>query len=241
MRDAEIDEALERAARAAHPLPAALLKGIADSIGPTLAPVRPLPPGWLLAGGLAFFGVAVALVGALRLGFAGFEALSLASRIAVFVALALLGWLASVRMVAEWIPGSRQRITGTALLALISLALLAVFGLLFRDYRTEHFVSAGIGCLSTGLLYAVPAALLGVWWLRRGWVVSPASAGLVAGVFAGLAGLALLELQCTNFQAFHVLVWHVMVVPLSGVAGTVVGWASHRYTVRINKRGAQRR
>ena len=71
----------------------------------------------------------------------------------------------------------------------------------------------------------MPAALLGVWWLRRGWVVNHVSAGLAAGALAGLAGLTLLELQCTNFQALHILVWHVLVVPVSGAAGALLGWS----------------
>jgi hypothetical protein len=35
----------------------------------------------------------------------------------------------------------------------------------------------------------------------------------------------MLELHCQNFQAAHVLVWHIAVVPLSGAAGALVAWA----------------
>jgi len=239
VKDAEIDAALEHVARAAHPLPPTLLKSIVDAIGPTLAPVRPLPPDWVLAGGVLVLGVAVALLGAARLGFGGFAALDLPARVAVFGALAVLGGLVAARMVAEWIPGSRRRITSATLLALVSVVLLAVFGLLFRDYRTDHFVSAGVGCLSTGVLYAVPAGFLGAWWLRRGWAVSPVSAGLVTGALGGLAGLTLLELQCANFQAFHILVWHALVVPVSAAAGGLLGWALQPQTLRPGGRDSR--
>ncbi len=50
----------------------------------------------------------------------------------------------------------------------VSAALLGVFALVFRDYRTDHFISAGVACLKTGLLLAVPAALLNGLLLRRG-------------------------------------------------------------------------
>jgi hypothetical protein len=105
-----------------------------------------------------------------------------------------------------------------------SLSLLGVFALLFRDYHTDHFVSAGITCLVIGLLHALPAALASWLLLRRGFAVNPVASGLVGGALGGLAGLTMLELHCTNFQALHVLVWHTAVVPLSGAAGALLAW-----------------
>ena len=107
---------------------------------------------------------------------------------------------------------------------LVIAALLGVFALVFRDYRTDHFVSAGIACLRTGLLLAIPAAFLSWLLLRRGFAVNIIAAGLVGGALAGLCGLTMLELHCTNFQASHVLVWHIAVVPSSAAAGALVGW-----------------
>jgi hypothetical protein len=40
---------------------------------------------------------------------------------------------------------------------------------------------------------------------------------------AGLAGLAVLELHCANFEALHVLVWHTLVVPVSAGFGALIG------------------
>ena len=56
-----------------------------------------------------------------------------------------------------------------------------VFAVLFRDYRTDHFVSQGVACLTAGLLHAIPAALAGWLLLRRGFAVNPVAAGVVAG------------------------------------------------------------
>jgi hypothetical protein len=106
--------------------------------------------------------------------------------------------------------------------------LLGLFALLFHDYRVEHFVPAGLACLLTGLACAAPAVLLGLWLLRRGWAVNPVAAGLVAGEPAGLAGVTLLELHCTNFEALHMIVWHILVVPVTGGAGAILGWVSQR-------------
>jgi hypothetical protein len=43
-------------------------------------------------------------------------------------------------------------------------------------------------------------------------------------VLAGLAGVTMLELHCSNFEALHVLVWHTLVVPVSGAIGAILGW-----------------
>jgi hypothetical protein len=233
VRDAEIDAALDRVARAQQPPPAELLRRIADSMEPGVRLVRPLPSTWILVCGLLVVGAAVALLGASRAAFAGFLALSPLSRVAIFATLTLLACLAATGTVAEWIPGSRRRLSASSLVAVASALLVGVFALVFHDYHTDQFVAAGLNCLLTGLTYAVAAGLLGVWWLRRGWAASPVSAGLAAGVVAGLAGATLLELQCTNFQALHVLVWHTLVVPASGIAGAIIGWAVRKSLERL--------
>lgn len=108
------------------------------------------------------------------------------------------------------------------------MALLGVFALLFRDYRSDHFFSAGIACLLAGLLVAIPAAILSWSLLRRGFAVNPVAAGLVRGALAGGSGVTMLELHCGNFQTLHVLVWPTVVAPVSAAAGALVGWALRR-------------
>jgi hypothetical protein len=228
VRNTEIDDALDRAVREPHPAPPGLLKRIGDSIEPSLKPVRPLPPTWIPTAALVLIGLAVAFAFAARAGLHGFEALDVPARVAIFAALAVLTCLAAELLVAEWTPGSRRRSTPAGLLAMASVVLPGVFALLFHDYRVEHFVSSGIVCLLTGLACAAPAALLGLWVLRRGWAVNPVTAGLVAGVLSGLAGVTLLELHCTNFEALHVIVWHTLVVPVSAGAGAILGWSVQR-------------
>jgi hypothetical protein len=119
-------------------------------------------------------------------------------------------------------------------LSFASVALLGVFALLFRDYRSDHFFSAGIACLLAGLLVAIPAAILSWSLLRRGFAVNPVAAGLVRGALAGGSGVTMLELHCGNFQTLHVLVWPTVVAPVSAGAGAgagagaLVGWALRR-------------
>jgi hypothetical protein len=239
VNDADIEEALDRAAAVPHELPAGVLARIVESIGPSLAPVRPLPPAWVLSGALVAITAAVALLGAARAGFQGFEALGLYELILIFGTLGTLAWVTAGQTVCDWIPGSRRRLGSGGLLGLATASLLLVFSLLFHDYRVEAFVPAGLACLVTGLLHAVPAALLGWWWLRRGLALNYASAGLAAGTLAGIAGVTVLELHCTNSEALHLLVWHTLVVPVSGATGAILGWALGRSSAR--KRGPPRR
>jgi hypothetical protein len=222
--DKEIEDVLKKAAQAPRPLDSILLERIAESIKPSLRPVRPILPVWLTAMGLVLICATISLAGAARAGFFGIAKMSLLERSLVFPMLSLLACLAAVSFVHQMIPASRLRVSPGALLALSSVTILALFTSLFRDYHTAHFFSAGIACLLTGLLYAIPAGLLSWLLLRRGFAVNPVSAGLVAGMLAGFAGLGMLELHCPNFQAAHILVWHTAVVPVSAALGALLGW-----------------
>ena len=235
MKDEEIDDVLKETARGENVLKSETLQSISDSIKTSLRPVRPLPPTWMLASGLILVCAAVALAGAAHAGFYGIQKMDLLERAMIFSTLVVFAWVAGVALVHEMVPGSRRRMSPGALLAIVSGLLLSVFALLFRDYQTSDFFSAGIVCLLTGLLFAFPAALLACLVLRRGFAVNPVSAGLVAGTLAGLAGLGMLELHCQNFQAAHVLVWHIAVVPLGAAAGALVGWA-----LRLRARSSDR-
>jgi hypothetical protein len=224
VKDEDIDDVLKKAAQPQEDLDPLLLERISGSIQPSLRPVRPMPPMWLMAVGVVLVCAAVALAGAARAGFFGLAKMNSLERSLVFPVLGLLGCLAAVSFVNQMIPARRLRVSPGALLALTGLALLATFASLFRDYHTEHFFSAGIVCLFVGLFHAIPAGLLSWLVLRRGFAVNPASAGLVAGTLGGLAGVGLLELHCPNFQATHVLVWHIAVVPVSAALGALLGW-----------------
>lgn len=224
MKDENIDDVLNQAASAPHDLKPEMLQHIADSIKLSLRPVRPLPPAWLMTGGLVLSCAAVSLAGAARAGFFGFAKMDLLDRWLIFPALVALACVAAGAFVHEMIPGSLRRVSPSMLLGFGCAALLGMFALLFRDHRTDHFFSIGIVCLVTGVIHAIPAALLAWLLLRRGFAVNAVSAGLVAGTLGGLAGVGMLELHCPNFQAAHVLVWHTAVVPLSAGAGALVAW-----------------
>ena len=222
MRDREIDDILMKAAQAQPDPDPALLSRIAASLQPTLRPVRPLPPTWVLACGLSAICLVVAMAGAAGLGFYGVHKMS-GLQTVIFAVLAMVAARAAMAWVAAMIPGSRRQETPAALVGIACVILLALFAFLFPDLHTVYFMR-GVSCLELGLLAAIPAALGGWLLLRRGFAVDPAAAGIAAGTLAGLAGITMLELHCPNFQMWHVLVWHTAVLPVSAAAGALVAW-----------------
>jgi hypothetical protein len=223
--DDPIDKALQKAAEKAPPVERELLEKIAVSMQSSLRPVRPLAPAWMLAAGLTLICAAVATAAAAGIGFYGIEKMVPWQRVLIFSALGITAWTWGVELVRRLTPGSRRRLSAGTLFGIGTAMLLGVFGLVFRDYRTDHFIPAGLACLRSGLLLAIPAALLCWLLLRRGFAVNTIAAGLAGGALAGLCGVAMLALHCANSQALHVLVWHTGVVPVSAAAGALAGWA----------------
>lgn len=80
MRDGEIDEILKKAAARAPEVETALRKRVAESIQPSMRRARPLLRTWVLVGELVLICAPVALVGAARPGFNGFEKMKLPER-----------------------------------------------------------------------------------------------------------------------------------------------------------------
>ncbi|MEO8595759.1 MAG: NrsF family protein [Candidatus Solibacter sp.] len=219
MSEENIDKVLREAAERSRLLDPALLERVKAELRPSMAPVRPLPAAWVLATGLIVICAAVGIVGALFLGPLGVRKMNPTQIAAIFPTLGLLMGLVAAYYAGAMVPGSRIAAPRWTLPAIVCVSLIVLFAMLFHDYRTERFVTAGLVCLKAGLLHALPAALASWWLLRRGFAVDSAAAGLAQGTLAGLAGVLMLEIHCVNFEAPHVMVWHVAVVPLSAAAG----------------------
>jgi hypothetical protein len=229
MRDEDIDDILKQAADAAPEVDPAVLDRVSGALRSSLNPVRPLPPARVLAGGLLLICAAVALAGGMLLGPQGVQKMSGLEIGLIFPILGMLVWVGAVLCVAQAIPGSRRPVAPGKLTVSACIALAVVFGLLFRDYRTERFVSQGVACLIAGLGLALPAALAVWWFLRRGFAVNSVAAGWARGTLAGLAGVIMLELHCPNFEAPHVMVWHIAVLPASAAIGMLAAWKARAY------------
>lgn len=224
MDNRQIDRELEQAAREAQRVDPALLARISERLTASLAPVRPLAPGWVLAARLSVAVLVLAFLGAAALGLHGVHVLSGVQAASIFSMLILFTWSCGFVSSAEMTPGSRRRLSPQSLVAIIVVAIATLFVLQFHDYRTEGFVIHGVACLIAGLIQAIPAAVAVFLILRRGFAVDHGAAGLAIGTLAGVAGVTMLELHCPNLETFHVMVWHTAVIPLAAVAG----WIVHR-------------
>jgi hypothetical protein len=79
--------------------------------------------------------------------------------------------------------------------------------------------------LGSGLTYSFPAALL-FWMLPSRWaILYPKLMGATAGGCAGLIGLSVLEVECSNLNLDHILIWHWGVILLCAVGGLSLGAA----------------
>jgi hypothetical protein len=228
MTNRDIDDLLKRSAEAKPEVDQAILNRISASIGSSLKPVRAIPAAWILVVGLILICGTIAVGGALLLGTHGIQKMNGLEIGLIFSVLGALVWLAAMLCVAEIIPGSKRPMAPWLLVVSGCIGLTAVFGLLFHDYRTERFVSQGLACLTAGLIQALPVALAAWWVLKRGFAVNRVAAGLAAGTLAGLAGVIMLELHCPNFEAPHVMVWHIAVIPISGGLGALAAFRAQR-------------
>jgi hypothetical protein len=77
--------------------------------------------------------------------------------------------------------------------------------------------------MKNGLAFSAPAAILLWFILRRGAILYPKLIGAIAGGLAGLAGLSVLEINCPNLNAFHILIWHEGVLVISSLGGALLG------------------
>jgi hypothetical protein len=221
MTPSDFDDILRRAGDESAVDPTVVERAKRSILG-SLQPVRPLPPSWMIAAALLAVLVAVSILGAVSRGAYGFRKLTALDRAVIFAALGGAACFAAIASAREMRPAGGRRIGGWVL-GFATAGMLAIFALLFQSYGLQDFVKQGVPCLVAGLSFAILASAGMLFILRRGYVLNMAAAGLAAGTLAGVTGLSVLELHCANLRAIHVMVWHVAVVVLSGVAGYFIG------------------
>ncbi len=135
---------------------------------------------------------------------------------------ALLGLALCALAFGATLPAGRQLRPVAVLGAAAALGLLLVTALSFSG-ETMPF-GAGAKCLAVGLVTALAIAGAGL-GVGRGVLRRHAPTGLLLGVGAGLLALLPLHFACPDCTAAHLLSWHGLVPPLSGViAGLAWGW-----------------
>jgi hypothetical protein len=213
-------------------LTAGQLERIQARIVETLKPVRPLAPASLFLFTCAIIFLTIVAIGVMPFGMQGWGALGIGQRVAVFATLAASAVLLGVSMVGQMVPGSKYALVPAALPVGILTVLLILIAATFRPQADPGFVENGLTCLKNGLTYAIPGGLL--FWLlvRRGAILFPKLIGAAVGGLAGLIGLSVLEMNCSNLDVYHILLWHGGVVVISSVAGALLG-ATVEYIDRL--------
>jgi hypothetical protein len=207
----------------AAPPPPESLKRIEAGILADLKPVKPLAPTGAYAFALLLVLAAVAAAGAALLGVAGWRALGLAQRTAVFSTLAAGAATMAFLAGRQIVPGSRLPVSPYLSAVIVWGVFAGVIATLFRPQEEPAFVSTGLVCLRIGLECALTAGVLSWLLLRRGAILNPPLTGVTAGALAGLSGLTVLELFCPNPNAYHILVWHIAAALASALGGMAIG------------------
>ena len=225
MKPDEIDKILAQAAD--RPLPPGAgrvaMEHVESAILNDLRPVRPLAPPWVFTVVFATLFAAISVGVASPLGLHGIRALSPGQRFLIFPTLLAAAWFAAIGCAREMRPAAGSRL-GALTLILSASVFSGLFSLIFRGYSTQNFVLEGIPCLLIGLGVSIPAGLVIAYILRRGYVMNWSMAGLAVGTLSGLTGFGMLELDCANLKAIHVMTWHVAVLVSSGLLGYTGGW-----------------
>ena len=224
----ESPEELFREIRDAEPDPAHMMS-IQHALAGSKRSVRPLPSDAALAAVLVGAFLLIALAAALPVGYAGFDALSIAQKLVMYGSLLLSAGILGLAVIEQMVPGARRRVPVALAIAFPILAMAFIVPFLFPDFSTRNFVRQGVPCLRLGLLCAIPSGALAGLFLRRGFLTSPIAAAVAAGGLSGLVGLAVLALHCPIQNAAHVLAWHLGVVAVSVLGGGALGWAALRF------------
>jgi len=189
----------------------------------SLKPVARLSPAGVFIALFAMTFLALTALGVYRLGSNGWEALPAFQKTVIFISLAASAGLLSFSSVLQMMPGHKQYFSPALLpLGVSVLILLAIAGG-FQYERDPHFVRDGMNCITAGLPYALPAAILFSLLLWRGAVMHPRVAGATAGMLAGLVGTSILEVHCTNRDVWHIVLWHFGICVIGCITGLLAG------------------
>jgi hypothetical protein len=204
------------------------LKQIQAALIADLKPVRPLASTGVYFAAFAGIFVAVCVIGCYLAGENGWHALSELQKLAVFVPLIATSALLAFSLVRQMRPAAKHTRTSALLSVIIFALLLPIMAVLFQPVQESAFVRNGLVCFRTGMVFAIPAALLFSLLLLRGAGLSPLLTGMTAGGLAGLVGLAVLEIHCPNLNVYHIVVWHVSVVLVCMIAGLILSGVTFR-------------
>lgn len=224
MNDRDLDRFWESPPAADGAAPRAdLAAEIAGRLAADLKPVRPMRSGVFFA--VAFLLILLA-VGALGIWKGGGHAVSRMHPLTSFLTFAGIGLSAALTasaLAGQMVPAGHKIVRSGLLLGGVLLGLAVIFAALFAYRYERHFWTYARICFTSGMVSAAIASAPAWLILRRGAILDPAACGALAGLFGGLAGLLVLETNCSDFNVAHVLLGHWAVTLVSALAGWLIG------------------
>jgi hypothetical protein len=211
------------------------LRQIRAQLRANLKPVKPLPPARVFALGFLLIAAAAVAIGTAHFGVAGWQALGLLRRTAVFVPLTAALGLLSALLPRAMVPGSSTLLDSRVAVTAVFGVLAAIFATLFDYHPEPTFLATGLVCFAISIGCALPVAAFSWLILRRGMVLHPTAAGALTGLLAGLSGLTLLEILCPNPNKYHILVWHLGAALASTIAGAIAARNTSALTGREHR------
>ena len=224
-RDADLERKLETwaASESDAELRPEIQRKVQDLLTASLTPVKPLPSQSRLV--LAFLAVFAACAAGLTavMDKAGFHLMSGAQMGWMAAILTGGGILFSLALAWRMVPGSRQNLPLSLVLALSGIGLIAGITLFFPWRASPAFVAEGLPCATMEVSIAIPATV--IFWLlaRRGALFASAGLGAVLTGLAVFLALTPLQFQCMFPQAPHLLVWHAGTAAILIAAGALTG------------------
>lgn len=191
---------------------------------PELKPVQPLPSPSRRTFLLACIAVTVIAAIILRISAHGWDRMTSFQAWATFGTVAISMIMTASAVSTQMVPGAKQWIRPLPfmLAAVMSLPLVAV--LLFPSVYDSHFAFNAIRCWLIGTACALVTAPLLWLVLRQGFPLAPRQLFALAGLFSGLAGIAVLELHCPLMNAMHKAVGHGAVAVTAALAGAAIAF-----------------
>ena len=204
-------------------LPAGACDQAQTALLSSLRPVKPLPSIRILALQLflAFLVVAFSVVGIM--GPAGLQAMGWLQLIAMAAVLAGGGWILSLSLAWQMIPGSLHRVSAKAAVAILAAAFFAGAATLFPWHTPAGFFRLGVHCLGWGSLMAVPAVALLAMLVWRGAPLGRGTLGATLGALSGLLSVTVLQFTCSLQDAMHLITWHGGVLVVTTLVGAAIG------------------
>lgn len=195
---------------------------IEKAIAADLTPIEPLPSlEWHIAV-LSFIAFLVAGLIGWGLGLHGWEEMSSKQAAVTFGLLPVLIVTAASAVSRQMTPGAMQRLSPALPFGVCLFAMPFTAVLLYSSTPNPDFAFYAARCWAIGMACAIGTAPILWLVLRRGFALQPRLHAASAGLLAGLAGIAVLELQCPLMDASHKLAGHATVVFTAALIGYVL-------------------